>query len=558
MKKAFLKLLSLTLAASMLLTGCGGASTGSDESAPDAVSEITFDPNVNPKGVLPIVKEPITLDIAIQNQSLVTDFKDNELTKWIEEQTGITLNFTVLPEKDTATKVNLMFAAGKDLPDVLILGSLPNTTLNEYIADELVIPLDAYIEEYGENYVRMMEENPAIKKACVAMDGHVYGMPKYNVTEHNMLKHGKMYLYQPWLDKLNLEVPKTVDDLYNVLKAFKEQDPNGNGKADEVPFAGATSGAGTDVIQALMAPFIPYNTVTSGLLEKDGKIIASYTQPEFKQGMEFIHKLVSEKLVDPVSFTQDQAQLKQLANRDEMILGGFAHAYTAVNANSPRVFEYTCLPLLSGGTDQGGFLRDPLYPAGPSFIVTADCEHPEAAYRLGDFLLSKEACMRNRFGVKDRDWKFVDDDATDIEGINGDPAQFRIINNVWGETGNTLWRSECLLYYDYNQVYGAGRPKDVLNPDKYHHQNSKNCFKPYVVGDIVPYKCLFYTSEEMNNYSLLATSIEDHLKVNLAAFATGNRDMSEWDTFQKELENLGLEDYLNYINTAYSRQFLGK
>lgn len=557
MKKTFLKLLSITLAASMLLTGCGG-STSADDGSSAPAEEMNFDPNVNSKGVLPIVKEPITLDVAIQNQSLVTDFTDNEFTKWVEEQTGITLNFTILPEKDTATKVNLMFAAGKDLPDVLILGNLPNTTLSEYIEDELVIPLDSYIAEYGENYIRMMEENPAIQKACIALDGHTYGLPKYNVNEHNMLKHGKIYLYQPWLDKLNLKAPTTVDELYTVLKAFKEQDPNGNGKADEVPFAGATTGAGTDVIQALMAPFIPYNFLTNGLLEQDGKIIASYTQPEFKQGMEFIHKLVSEKLVDPVSFTQDQAQLKQLANRDEVILGGYAHAYTAVNANSPRVFEYTCLPLLEGGSDKGGFLRDPLYPNGPSFIITADCKHPEAAYRLGDFLLSKEACMRNRYGVQDRDWEYVDETATDIESINGEPAKFRIINNVWSETGNTLWRSECLLYNDYDNVYGAGHPKDVPNPDKYHHLNSQKYFKPYVVGDVVPAKCLFYSSDEMKDYSLLATSIEEHLQVNLAAFATGNRDMSEWDTFQKELLDLGLEDYLNYVNTAYSRQFMDK
>lgn len=51
-----------------------------------------------------------------------------------------------------------------------------------------------------------------------------------------------MWIYKPWLEKLNLSEPKTLDEFYNVLKAFKEKDPNGNGLADEIPFIGATSG----------------------------------------------------------------------------------------------------------------------------------------------------------------------------------------------------------------------------------------------------------------------------------------------------------------------------
>ncbi len=564
MKKTCFRVPTLVLAVAMLLSACGsttepsstsptGGSTSTSTSSTAPVSN--FDPNVNPAGVMPIVKEPVTLTMAIQENAQVTDFVDNEYTAWVQETTGVNLDIITLPSKDTATKVNLMFAAGKDLPDVINMGALENSTLYSYVLDELVIPLDPYIEEYGVEYKKMIEENPSIEAACIAIDGNTYGLPKYNVTEHNQLKFGKMYLYQPWLDELNLEMPTTTDELYDVLKAFQENDPNKNGESDEIPMAGAITGAGTKVYLPTIAPFIPYDDVSKGLLNVDGTITASYMEPEFKDGMIFLNKLVSESLIDPVSFTQDQAQLKALANREEVILGGFVHAYTAVNSSDPRMLDYVMVPLLDSDSEKGGFMRDLLLPKGPSWIVTVDCEYPEVAYRLGDFQLNEEASMRNRYGVEGRDWQYVDSATTDLIGLDGEPARFEIINNVWADTSNTLWRSEVALYNNYDNVYGKGFAADVLNSDKYHHDNSINFYEQDVVTETVPLNALFFTKDELKDYTLLATGIKEHVEQQLAAFATGSRSMDEWEKFQQEMLDLGQEDYLQFIQTAYDRQF---
>lgn len=563
MKKDILKRgTALLLAAALGLSGCG-TKTENGDSAGAAVQNTdndgeTGDPNVNPKGVLPIVKEPITLQVAIRANPQVEDFKNNEFTAWVEEQTNIKLEFILLPDKDTDTKINLMFAAGKDLPDVITTTQIKNDSLYKFALDGLVIPLDHYIEEYGVEYPNLLKDCPDIEKAMTAPDGHTYGLPKYNVTLHNQMREGKMYLYKPWVEKLGMEMPKTVDEFYEVLKAIKTQDPNGNGQADEIPMAGATSGAQTDVLAALMAPFIPYTSIAAGgdgLLNDNGTIIASYTQPEFKQGMEWIAKLVKEGLVDPVSFTQDQQQLKQLANRTETILGGYVHAYTAINATDSKMLDYECLPLLEGGTERGGFLNNPLLPAGASWVVTSSCQYPEAAYRLGDFLLSEESGMRNRYGVEDRDWKYVDEKTTDLVGLDGKPARFEILDNQWSKTGSVFWRSECIYYNNYENVYGKGFQKDVFNPDKYHHDNTVTYYQPYVVGDIVPAGSLFFTEEELSDYASLASGIKEFVKQQLAAFATGSRSMDEWDAFQQEIKDLGFDQYMEYIQTAYDRQF---
>ena len=576
MRKRTRRSIALGLAAAMVLSGCSNG-TGTTESQENnktkesAAVETTagettadtedWDPNVNPAGELPLVKDKITLKVAIRSNPQVDDFVDNDFTKWLEEQTNIHLEFTMLPDKDVDTKINLMFAAGKDLPDVVITTAIKNDTLYKYALDGLIIPMDKYIDKYGDNYLKMINDNPELDKALIAPDGHIYGLPKYNVTLHNQMKDGKMYLYKPWLDKLGLDIPKTPDELYEVLKAFKTQDPNGNGIADEIPLAGATTGSCTNPMAALISPYIPFSpqaqngSVTNGLWNVDGKITATYVTDEFRQGLEFVNKLISENLLDPVSFTQDQQQLKQLANRDEVILGGYTHAYAAVNANDPKLGDYVCVPLLQTDTGKGGFLRDRLIPKGASYVITSSCQYPEAAYRLADFLLSKESGMRNRYGVEGRDWEYVDQKTTDLIGLDGDPARFEIIKNVWGENGSVFWRSECLYYNDYENVYGKGFKPDAFNADKYHHDNTINCVEPYIVGDLVPVDSLFFTEEERGDYSLVATSINEHVSQQLAAFATGSRSLSEWDNFKQELEGLGLEQYLNYIQTAYNRQF---
>lgn len=553
------KVLSVCLIAFIAIVSVMANGTAESAGASSAAKTESASANVvNPRGVFPVVKESVTLRMAIQGNPQVTDFVDNDFTRWVEEQTGIKLIIDVLPTKDLSTKLNLMFAAGKDLPDIINVGTIPNDALYKYALDGLVLPLDGYMDTYGEDYQKMLTDNPALRNACIAPDGHIYGIPKFNLTLHNMMRQGKMYLYKPWLDKLGLAVPTTLDELHDVLVAFKTQDPNGNGLADEVPMAGATTGACTDPLPPFIDAFIPYDFENYGLLNQNGTIVASYTMDEFKQGLAYVRQLVAEGLLSPVSFTQDQQQLKQLANREMPILGGFVHGYTAVNSNSPRVPDYICLPLMDGGTDKGGFLNDPLLPKGASFVITSSCKNPEAAYRLGDFLVGGKAGMRARWGVEGRDWKWIDHEKTDFVGMDGKNAYFEVMYNFWEESGNVSWRTDNLIYRDYINVFGQGMPASMFNPNKYHYDNSIKYYKPYVVGDVVPLGSLFFTEDELSDYSLIATSLHDHVRSQLAAFATGSRSLDQWGKFQRELKDLGLDQYLAYIQKAYDRQFGNK
>ena len=112
------KLTALVLALSMLL----GASALAEEAL-----EMSDVPGMTAPGVLPIVTEPVTLTIGIPTHTLVTDYEDNFMTKMIEEETGIDLEFVFYPSAETATVIDLALASGDELPDVIVYGFGDNT-----------------------------------------------------------------------------------------------------------------------------------------------------------------------------------------------------------------------------------------------------------------------------------------------------------------------------------------------------------------------------------------------------------------------------------------------
>lgn len=131
-----------------------------------------------------------------------------------------------------------MLASG-DLPEIIIGCNIRLDQLQILANQGLLLPLDDYIEKYGVDSDQVYTAYPQIKDLITMLDGKIYGLPHVNDCYHCSMAQ-KMWVYQPWLDKLGLEVPTTTEEFYQMLKAFKEQDPNGNGEADEIPLSGTT------------------------------------------------------------------------------------------------------------------------------------------------------------------------------------------------------------------------------------------------------------------------------------------------------------------------------
>lgn len=150
-------------------------------------------------------------------------------------------------------------------------------------------------------------------KTVTAIDGNIYALPEVNDCYHCSMSQ-KMWIYEPWLKKLGLEMPKTTDELYNVLKAFKENDPNGNGKKDEIPLSITQKSWRSTIDAFLMNSFIynpVYGSSSKHMFIKDGKLDVAFNKPEWREGLRYLNKLYKEGLIAPESFTQDENQLIQ-------------------------------------------------------------------------------------------------------------------------------------------------------------------------------------------------------------------------------------------------------
>ncbi|MBW7456431.1 extracellular solute-binding protein, partial [Paenibacillus sepulcri] len=357
MKKVVMSGILALLCLAVILAGCSSNTNSSNNAANQpAGSDNGTGESANvatAAGEFPIVKEKTTLKVMVMGDANVESFDDNEFTKWYEEKTNVHVEWEVVPPMNAQDKLNLTLAGG-DLPDVIMNFNVPAAQQMIYGQDGVFLELSDLIDKYGTETKKMFEANPLIKQVATASDGKIYSLPYVSDCYHCTVVQ-KMWIYQPWLDKLGLKMPTTTDEFYNVLKAFKEQDPNGNGKQDEIPFAGSIATPGNNIDSFVMNAFI-YDNLTHdnfGLLLQDGKIDAAFNKPEWKEGLTYLHKLYQEGLISPESFTMDNDQLKRIGENPDVPILGVAAAFhmgnfTQFNGESGRWLQYKAVPPLKG------------------------------------------------------------------------------------------------------------------------------------------------------------------------------------------------------------------
>lgn len=229
------KWLSMFLAAVMLcgvLAGCGGTQSGSTPASGAQSASAAGDSNVNAEG-FPIVNEPITLRGMVALNANVKDWNEHPALKRMEELTGIHIEWECVPDAGFTEKRNLAFASD-DLPDIILRAKISPQEEMKYAANGQLVALDEYLD-YAPNLSALIEQDDAIRKGITMPDGHIYSCPQLNKTEGNLIHH--YWINKTWLDNLGLEAPTTVDELYDVLVAFRDNDPNGNGQRTRFPTA---------------------------------------------------------------------------------------------------------------------------------------------------------------------------------------------------------------------------------------------------------------------------------------------------------------------------------
>src|SRR5699024_4152977 len=153
------------------------------------------------------------------------------------EKTHIDFKFNRPPADDFGTNLNLAFSRG-DIGAIIYGGDTDDLTRAMevgYGEQGILLPLRDWRDECARNIKDLLEENPEIEKSVTTTDGHIDALPQIS-EGHRSIWQSPIWYNGNWLDELGVdELPETTDEFYELLKRFRDEDPNGNGEKDEMP-----------------------------------------------------------------------------------------------------------------------------------------------------------------------------------------------------------------------------------------------------------------------------------------------------------------------------------
>ena len=450
MKKTLLSMFMLVLAVTLVLSGCSGKNTESSNSAQGNGSSGGAEST-----------KPVEISVfAVQESGI--DIPTNKFTKFLEEKFNIKFNWQINPSDGAKEKRQISLASG-DYPEAYLLTAyideFSQADVLKYGQQGVLIPLNDLIDKYAPNIKKAMEETPEMKALYTAPDGNIYGLGAYTECFHCSYPN-KMWVNTEWLKKLNLEEPKTTEEFKAMLQAFKTQDPNGNGKADEVPLSGSIEDFGVRIVPYLMNAFV-YDDDRNYLNLENGKVVSAAIKPEWREGLAYIKSLYDEGLIDPDFALSDdfsQAFAQQVVN-------SIAGAGTP-NTNEP-VYNGYYANLKANNPDAVLEAIDP--------FSTPDGKHPKPVYEpIGAYIMVPKTSKNAEAAVKYLNWM-------------ADPSNILVLQN--GEEGVSYEMSEDGLplllntpeaqnllynYYDYCIILN-GKYISTEDPNK---NIAANAFDP--------------------------------------------------------------------------------
>ncbi len=412
------RMLALVLSLLLLATsfaGCGGNKQQAANADQKAAGQQASTSSGDQANTLPIVKSPLTLsifwDMDAKATATMKSYAEIGMFREMEKRTGIKIDWKHPATGQGKEQFNLMLAS-RDMADMIYWDWRNNVTggPGKAIQDGNIVKLNDLIDKNCPNFKKVFNDNPEWKKQSILDDGSYYMFPF--IREEKLLRLSSAFqIRQDWLDKLGLKVPTTIDEWYTVLKAFKEKDPNGNGKQDEIPFvsigAGATFGTTTPTIRAFEFAY----GIIHGFYLNSGKVDYGPIQAAYKDYLITMNKWYKEGLIDNEYLATDlksfttKVSTHQAGAYHGMVSGYMGMFTDLVRPNYPN-FKMTGVPFPKGPAGKSYGTLDFNSPGGGMAITTTNKHQVEAARWL-DYLYSPEGKMLSNFGIENESYTMV-------------------------------------------------------------------------------------------------------------------------------------------------------
>jgi putative aldouronate transport system substrate-binding protein len=549
MKKLCLWFSGAILVVCLLVIGSPVFAAGRQQASAPAVNEAAI---LKPLVQMPIVIEKITMKIGMARSPFVQDFSTNYMTRELEKDSNIHLEFVFYGSNDTEAKqkIELEFAAGgADLPDILNVGFDAAST--QYYGEQgMIIQLDNYIKDisYSKKNLADLDYDPW--KYVRSPNGHYYTLFGA-AQEYASGIYTRLYTNKAWMKEVGKGMPTTTVEFEDLLRAFKNHKFNNDG-TKEYPFiADKATTLSHRFLNALITPFV-YANNTDNYLYKDerGQISAAYASEGWRRALLWIRGMVDEGLIDPLSFTQDAEQLKAVANSTTGYCIGMSTNYPVnwYGVNDPRSQDWVLIePLTVPNGDRVASFSS--IRVVPRYAITRNCKYPEAAFRMGDMLMNEKYALISRYG----------EDGVDLvpppAGAVSYFPQYEVIGLpvlAWNIPNNKRWEQNNPYIITYKLSSGVAIKGFVTGLEEWTNvlgsASLSNVQKDREIGPIN------YTTEEFGEIAEIQSNITTYWNECFTRFVI--RDMSlenDWNRYLGELRAMGIDTYINTTRTAYAR-----
>ena len=384
MKKSSISIFCLLLALLMVLSACGQPS----ESSQGGTDSSTVGKTNTAAGPLGKYDPPIQLVSALGSLDATvkqTDTENPDDNIWLrayQDELGIEVtNLWAANAEQGKEKLNLAIASS-ELPDVF---RVDQVQFEQLYQAGMLEDLTAAYEEYAGDFMKDVMSRPGSDTALSACsrDGKLYGIPYFlNMTDDTRV----IYVRQDWMDKLNLDEPKSFQDLITIAKAFQDKDPDGDGIDDTIGVVLESNifTPSSGILKGFMNSFHAY---PFAWVERDGKLINGLVEAEpMKAGLGELQKLYQEGYIrqDFASVSWDDQVVPDMMNNNiGMIFGGLWEGWWPLGemkATDPSV-EWKMYPLFSADDEPAKSLSKEIVINGIT-VVKKGCKNPEALIKM--------------------------------------------------------------------------------------------------------------------------------------------------------------------------------
>jgi len=457
------------------------------------------------------------------------------------QTTGISMTNVASPSiTDGQESLSTMLASGK-LPDIIYGGQ---NDLGTVVQQGGFIPLDDLIAQYAPNIQNYFNNNPDARASSTYADGVKYYIagtlnPTFQPVADTLIPTMVWFIRTDWLTKLNLSVPTNMDELTNVLYAFRNNDPNGNGQKDEIPFF-YRDGSPVGLYQLFG---VPGNWGTWAVDPATHKVVFGRITEEYKNALRTMSKWYADGIIDPEILTRgSQARQELLGNNTGGMTYDWFESTSNMNYNTDitdAVPGFEFMPMMPPADVNGKVKNvDSQSPVdGNVWGITKDCKDPVAAIKYMDFWFSQQGAMLMTYGIEGKSYTMV----------NNQPQYTDEATSFGAGIPN------------YMITLGSGGVHGIINVDISQKTDiAQQAYRMYADSGILepPFPTFAMNDDEAAVIADKWGPIDTLWKQYEQEVLYGEKDVdATWAGYIAAMHSLGMQDVLDAYNSSYARYY---